>query len=205
MVRCCHEDDRAIFGDVEGTSGAYLPEEDASDHAPEDEGGLVGQVGRERERFWMVRHADVGSRPSQTMIKVGGHRRKVAVGLAKTRCWGCSRDRGPYGVGGRRRLHQRYATVDIMYRQTDAKQCDNRKFTMAPFGRTTHCSPYSSCTGRCRAVATAYRPAQQTRLCLSDGETVVCRNEQEKWGRERLNHACSILVLSYPVSNLLLI
>ena len=81
MMRCCHEDYRAISGNVECTSRAYLPEEDAGHHAPEDEGGLVGQVGRERERFWMVGHADEGRRASQTMIKVGGHKRKVALGL----------------------------------------------------------------------------------------------------------------------------
>ena len=44
MMWCCHEDDRAIPGDVEGTSRAYLPKEYACDSAPEDEGGLVGQV-----------------------------------------------------------------------------------------------------------------------------------------------------------------
>jgi len=70
MVRCYHEDDRAISGDVESTSRTYLPEEDACDHAPEDEGGLVGQVRRKRERFYMVRHVGVGRRTSQAMIKV---------------------------------------------------------------------------------------------------------------------------------------
>ena len=45
MVRCCHENDRAISWDVEGTSRTYLPEEDTCDCAPDDEGGLVGQVG----------------------------------------------------------------------------------------------------------------------------------------------------------------
>jgi hypothetical protein len=60
MVWCCYENDRAISGDVEGAPRTYLPEEDTCDDAPEDERGLVGQVGRKRERFLMVRHADVG-------------------------------------------------------------------------------------------------------------------------------------------------
>ena len=45
MVRCCHENDGAISGDVEGTSRTYLPKEDTCDGAPDDEGGFVGQVG----------------------------------------------------------------------------------------------------------------------------------------------------------------
>jgi len=60
MVWCCNKDDRAISGDVEGTSRTYLSEEDTCDGAPEDERGLVGNVGRKRERFWRVRHTDVG-------------------------------------------------------------------------------------------------------------------------------------------------
>lgn len=72
MMRCCHKNDRTILGNVEGTSRAYLPEEDTCDDAPEDEGGLVGQVGREREGFWMVRHADVERQGLQAMIKVKG-------------------------------------------------------------------------------------------------------------------------------------
>jgi hypothetical protein len=48
----------AFPGDVEGTSGTYLPEENAGDHAPKEKGGLVGHVGRKWERFYMVRHAD---------------------------------------------------------------------------------------------------------------------------------------------------
>jgi len=85
-------------------------------------------------------------------------------------------------------------------RQTDAKQCDNRTITMAPFGPTTHYLHYSSCTGRGRAAATTCHPAQPTRRCLSAGETTVRRSEQEKWERERLNHACSIRVLSHSMS-----
>ena len=87
-------------------------------------------------------------------------------------------------------------------RRTDAKQCDNRKITVAPFGRTTHCSPYSSYTGRYRVVATTYRPAQPTNLRLSDGGTTACRSEREKWGRERLNCAYSIPALQPPTSGL---
>jgi hypothetical protein len=60
MVWCCYKDDRAISGDVEGAPGTYLSEEDTCDDAPEDERGLVGNVGRKRERFLRVRHADVG-------------------------------------------------------------------------------------------------------------------------------------------------
>jgi len=45
MVWCCHKDDWAISGDVEGAPGTYLSEEDTCDGAPEDEGGLVGKVG----------------------------------------------------------------------------------------------------------------------------------------------------------------
>lgn len=60
VMRCCHKNDRAISGDVEGTSGTYLSEEDTCDGAPEDERGLVGKVRRKRERFLAVRHADVG-------------------------------------------------------------------------------------------------------------------------------------------------
>ena len=72
MVWCCHENDRPISGDVEGTSRTYLPEEDTCNCAPDDEGGLVGQVGRKRKRFCMVRHADVGRRSSRAMTKVEG-------------------------------------------------------------------------------------------------------------------------------------
>jgi len=45
----------------------------------------------------MVRHAEVGRRTSQAMIKVDGQKRERS-GLAKavTRCWGCSRDQRPY-------------------------------------------------------------------------------------------------------------
>ena len=60
MVWCCHKDDRAISGDVESTPRTYLSKEDTCDGAPEDEGGLVGNVGGKRERFWRVRHTDVG-------------------------------------------------------------------------------------------------------------------------------------------------
>ena len=60
MVWCCHKDDRAISGYVEGTPRTYLSEEDTCDGAPEDEGGLVGNLGRKRERFLRVRHTDVG-------------------------------------------------------------------------------------------------------------------------------------------------
>ena len=58
MVWCSDEDNWTISGDVEGTSRTYLPEEDACDGAPDDEGGLVGEVGRKRERFHLVRHPD---------------------------------------------------------------------------------------------------------------------------------------------------
>lgn len=58
MMRCANKDYWALSGDVEGTSRTYLPEEDACDDAPEEEGGFVGQVGRKRERFHLVRHAD---------------------------------------------------------------------------------------------------------------------------------------------------
>jgi hypothetical protein len=34
MMRCCHKNDRAIPGDVEGTPRTYLSEEDAGDGAP---------------------------------------------------------------------------------------------------------------------------------------------------------------------------
>ena len=87
-------------------------------------------------------------------------------------------------------------------RQTDAEQCDNRKITMAPSGPTTHYSQYSSCTGRCRAVATTYHPAQLMNLRLSVGETTACRSEQERWGWGRLKYAYSILVLSHSKSEL---
>ena len=85
-------------------------------------------------------------------------------------------------------------------RQTDAKQYDNNKITMVLSGRTTHYSQYSSCTGRCRAAATTYHPAQSMKLCLSAGETTVHRSEQEKWERGRSNHACSIPILSHYIS-----
>ena len=120
--------------------------------------------------------------------------------------WGCSRDRCPYGV--QVEVEGDYIRRGILWwilctnRQTDAKQCNNRKITTTPSGRTTRYSPCSSCTGRCRAVATAYRPAQPMKLRSSDGETTVCLSEQEKWDRERSNFACLILVLSYPMLEL---
>lgn len=58
MVWCSNKDNWALSGDVESTSRTYLPKEDACDGTPENERGLVGQVGRERERFDLVRHAD---------------------------------------------------------------------------------------------------------------------------------------------------
>ena len=65
MVRCRHKNDRAISRNVEGPSRTYLSEEDTCDCAPDDEGGLVGQIGRKRERFCTVRHADVRRQASR--------------------------------------------------------------------------------------------------------------------------------------------
>jgi len=45
MVGCYHENDWAISGNVEGTPRTYLSKEDACDDTPEEERGLVGQVG----------------------------------------------------------------------------------------------------------------------------------------------------------------
>jgi hypothetical protein len=45
MMWSSDEDYWTLSGDVEGTPRTYLPEEDACDDAPEDEGGLVGEVG----------------------------------------------------------------------------------------------------------------------------------------------------------------
>lgn len=58
MVWSCNKDHWALSRDVEGTSGAYFPEEDVGDHAPEDKRSLVGQARRHRKGIHMVRHAD---------------------------------------------------------------------------------------------------------------------------------------------------
>jgi hypothetical protein len=57
MMWCTNEDNWALPGDVESTSRTNLPEEDACNGAPEEEGGLVGELGRKRERFHLFRHA----------------------------------------------------------------------------------------------------------------------------------------------------
>lgn len=58
MMWCSNKDNWPLSGDVEGTSRTYLPEEDACDGTPEEKRGLVGEVGRQRERFHLGRHAD---------------------------------------------------------------------------------------------------------------------------------------------------
>lgn len=58
VMRCPDEDNWTLSGDVESASRTYLPEEDACDGAPEEEGGLVGELGRKWEGFHLVGHAD---------------------------------------------------------------------------------------------------------------------------------------------------